>query len=83
MWEAPGKSSAILFLSLAVREKKEDYALSYWSQRQRPHKKEEVLRSITLNSHGKNKSLSNNSIQKKTRQDNGTKVVSKEAIRTQ
>ena len=31
----------------------------------------------------KNKSLSNNSIQKKTGQNNGTKVVSKEAIRMQ
>jgi len=68
---------------LAVREKKEDYALFYWSQRQRPHKKEGVLRSITLPLHGKNKWLSNNSIQKKTGPNNGTKVVSKEAIRMQ
>lgn len=83
MWEAPWKSFAILFLSLAVREKKEDYALFYWSQRQRPHKKEGVLRSITLPLHGKNKWLSNNSIQKKTGPNNGTKVVSKEAIRMQ
>ena len=83
MWEAPWKSFAILFLSLAVREKKEDYALFYWSQRYRPHKKEEVLRSITLPLHGKNKWLSNSSIQKKTGPNNGTKVVSKEAIRMQ
>jgi len=33
--------------------------------------------------HGKNKWLSNNSIQKKTEPNNGTKVVSKEAIRMQ
>lgn len=33
--------------------------------------------------HGKNKWLSNNSIQKKTGPNNGTKVVSKEAIRMQ
>ena len=43
----------------------------------------EVLRSITLPLHGKNKWLSNNSIQKKTGPNNGTKVVSKEAIRMQ
>ena len=44
---------------------------------------EEVLRSITLPLHGKNKWLSNSSIQKKTGPNNGTKVVSKEAIRMQ
>lgn len=40
-------------------------------------------RSITLPLHGKNKWLSNSSIQKKTGPNNGTKVVSKEAIRMQ
>ena len=39
----------------------------------------QLLRSITLNSHGKNKWLWNGSIQKKTGQNNGTKVVGKEA----
>ena len=61
----------------AIEKKMEEVNTTYSD----PMYSEELNNTLPL--HGKNKWLSNSSIQKKTGPNNGTKVVSKEAIRMQ